>query len=221
MTNIISRNWFYLTGAFLASIMFISTSSAEEVSLEYEHSGFDKIRLDNVGIQLKVTVGEEFSVEAEGEKEVIETLLMKVRGDKLVIYRDEDNKFWEGRGSEGPRVTISMPSFTGFDLRGAVDAEIKGVDSDEVEFDLKGAGNIEIEGSCRWLIVDLKGAGNVEADDLKCEEVDVDLKGAGNIEVYASKRINAEINGMGNIDVYGDPSEVSTEEGWFSNISIH
>lgn len=221
MTNIISRKWFYLASTFLVLIALISSASAEDISMEYDHNGFDKIRLDNVAVELKVTVGEEFSVEAEGEKDLIETLLMKVRGDKLVIYRDEDNKFWEGRGNESPVVTISMPKFTGFDLRGAVDAEIKGVDSDEVEFDLKGAGNIEIEGTCRWLIVDLKGAGNVEADELKCEEVDVDLKGAGNIEVYASKRINAEINGMGNIDVYGGPDEVSTEEGWFSNISIH
>jgi len=114
-----------------------------------------------------------------------------------------------------------MPSFTGFELRGAVDASIKCVDSDEVEFDLKGAGNIEVEGRCRWLIVDLKGAGNVEADDLICEEVDVTLKGAGNIEVHASKRVDADIDGLGNIDVYGSPEEVKKDDGWLSHISIH
>ncbi len=221
MTNIISRLSNYAASILLLAYVSLGQAVAAEISRDYDLEGFNQIRLDNVGLELKVTVGEEFSVEAEGEQELVEALKMRVRGDKLVIYRDEDDKFWNGNHTEGVMVTISMPSFTGFDLRGAVDAEIKGVDSDRVEFDLKGAGNIEVSGKCRWLIVDLKGAGNVEADDLECEEVDVDLKGAGNIEVYASSKINAEINGMGNIDVYGNPKEVTKEDGWFSNISIH
>lgn len=221
MTNVITKLFSYLCLSTFAVLAMMAASIAQDISVKHELDGFDQIRIDNVGIQLEVEVGNNFSIEVTGEEELVETLLLKVRGDKLVIYRDDDHKVWDGRGSDSPLVKISMPSFTGFDLRGAVDADITGVDSDEVEFDLKGAGNIEVEGKCGWLIIDLKGAGNVEADNLICEEVDVTLKGAGNIEVHASKRVDADINGMGNIDVYGNPREVKKDDGWLSHISIH
>jgi len=221
MTNVISK-FFLLSASIIFGLgMFSQMSFADEITVKHDLEGFDEIRLDNIGIELDVSVGNDFEIEVEGAEELVNTLLMKVRGDKLVIYRDGDRKIWDKGGNDSPKVTISMPSFAGFDLRGAVDASIKGVDSDEVEFDLKGAGNIEVEGRCNWLVVNLKGAGNVEADDLKCKEVDVSLKGAGNIEIYASEKVTAEINGMGNIDVYGNPEDVTKNDGWFSNISIH
>lgn len=221
MTNVISK-FFSFAGAGLVAVFVMSQgANADDISIKHDLEDFDQIRLDNVGIQLDVSVGEDFSIEVSGEEDLVETLLLKVRGDKLVIYRDDGHKVWDRRGNDSPFVKITMPSFTGFDLRGAVDANIRGVDSDEVEFDLKGAGNIEVEGKCRWLILDLRGAGNVEAEDLICEEVDVNLKGAGNIEVHASEKVNAEINGMGNIDVYGNPNEVEKNDGWLSHISIH
>lgn len=221
MTNVISKLLIISTTLLTSVFMIVSVAGADEIKVSHDLEGFDEIRIDNMGIQLDVSVGDDFNVVVEGEEELVNTLLLKVRGNKLVIYRDEDKHIWDKGGNDAAKVIISMPAFTGFDLRGAVDAHIKGIDSDEVEFDLKGAGNIELEGRCKWLIVDLKGAGNVDAKDLICEEIDVDLKGAGNIEVYASKKINAEIKGMGNIDVYGNPKDVTKNDGWFSNISIH
>ncbi|MCC3861353.1 head GIN domain-containing protein [Pseudemcibacter aquimaris] len=211
---------FFIINAFLATT-FVAGANAQEAFVEHDLEGFDKIRLDEVGIELDVNVGEDFEIIAEGDEELLEHLMFRVRGDKLVIYKDGGKKVWDHSGNDSPKVTVNMPSFTGLDLKGAVDAEIKGVDSDEVEFDLKGAGNIEVEGTCNWLIIDLKGAGNVEADELICKKVDVDLKGAGNIEVFASEEVDAEIRGMGNIDVYGNPENVTKSDGWFSNISIH
>ncbi|MDG1859002.1 MAG: DUF2807 domain-containing protein, partial [Emcibacteraceae bacterium] len=162
---------------------FTKVGFAAEKTLNFDLSGFDEIRIDEVGLELDVTVGDDFKIEVEGDEEILDHLLMKVRGDKLVIYKDGGKKVWDHSGNSGPHVIISMPKFNGLELRGAIDADIKGVDSDEVEFDIKGAGNIEIEGKCNWLNIDFKGAGNIEADKLKCKKVDVDLKGAGNIEV--------------------------------------
>ncbi|MEZ5758448.1 MAG: DUF2807 domain-containing protein [Emcibacteraceae bacterium] len=221
MTNFISKFPTFLISIMVGSIIFFQLAQADEIKVKHDLKDFSQIRIDNIGVQLDVTVGQKFSVEVEGEEELVNTLLLKVRGKKLVLYRDDDKHIWDKGNNDSTKVIISMPEFTGFDLRGAVDAHIKGVDSDEVEFDLKGAGNINIEGKCKWLIVDLKGAGNVDAEDLRCEEADVDLKGAGNISVYASERVSADIKGMGNIDVYGKPKDVTKSDGWFSNISIH
>jgi hypothetical protein len=214
----------YFSALFIfTSVLMIGLSpvKAEEITVKRDLRGFDKIRIDEVGIEIDVTVGEDYSIEIEGEEEIVDHLLMRVRGEKLVIYKDGDKKIWDRAGTDSPKVTITMPKFTGLDLRGAVDADIKGVDSEEVEFDLKGAGNIEVEGKCGWLILDFKGAGNIEAEDLHCRQVEVDLKGAGNIEIFASEKVDADISGMGNIEVYGNPGEVTKSDGWFSNITIH
>ncbi|MDA7568674.1 DUF2807 domain-containing protein [Emcibacteraceae bacterium] len=214
----------YFSALFIfTSVLMIGLSpvKAEEITVKRDLRGFDKIRIDEVGIEIDVMVGEDYSIEIEGEEEIVDHLLMRVRGEKLVIYKDGDKKIWDRAGTDSPKVTITMPKFTGLDLRGAVDADIKGVDSEEVEFDLKGAGNIEVEGKCGWLILDFKGAGNIEAEDLHCRQVEVDLKGAGNIEIFASEKVDADISGMGNIEVYGNPGEVTKSDGWFSNITIH
>ena len=214
----------YFSALFIfTSVLMIGLSpvKAEEITVKRDLRGFDKIRIDEVGIEIDVMVGEDYSIEIEGEEEIVDHLLMRVRGEKLVIYKDGDKKIWDRAGTDNPKVTITMPKFTGLDLRGAVDADIKGVDSEEVEFDLKGAGNIEVEGKCGWLILDFKGAGNIEAEDLHCRQVEVDLKGAGNIEIFASEKVDADISGMGSIEVYGNPGEVTKSDGWFSNITIH
>jgi len=214
----------YFSALFIfTSVLMIGLSpvKAEEITVKRDLRGFDKIRIDEVAIEIDVMVGEDYSIEIEGEEEIVDHLLMRVRGEKLVIYKDGDKKIWDRAGTDSPKVTITMPKFTGLDLRGAVDADIKGVDSEEVEFDLKGAGNIEVEGKCGWLILDFKGAGNIEAEDLHCRQVEVDLKGAGNIEIFASEKVDADISGMGNIEVYGNPGEVTKSDGWFSNITIH
>lgn len=214
---------FFSRFSILITVLIIGFTSAiaAEVTVKRDLQGFDKIRIDDVGIEIDVFVGDDFSIEIEGEEEIVDHLLMRVRGEKLVIYKDGGKKIWGHAGTDSPKVTITMPKFTGLDLRGAVDANIKGIDSEEVEFDLKGAGNIEVEGKCNWLILDFKGAGNIEAQDLQCKQVEVDLKGAGNIEVFASEKVDADISGMGYIEIYGNPDEVTKSDGWFSNITIH
>ena len=153
----------------LISLIIISFSSvkADEIIIKRDLQDFDKIRIDEVGIQIDVFVGDDFYIKIEGEEEIVDHLLMRVRGEKLKIFKDGDKKIWTTAGNDSPKVTIHMPKFTGLDLRGAVDANIKGIDSEEVEFDLKGAGNIEVEGKCDWLILDFQGAGNIEAQDLQ------------------------------------------------------
>lgn len=132
----------YFSALFIfTSVLMIGLSpvKAEEITVKRDLRGFDKIRIDEVGIEIDVMVGEDYSIEIEGEEEIVDHLLMRVRGEKLVIYKDGDKKIWDRAGTDSPKVTITMPKFTGLDLRGAVDADIKGVDSEEVEFDLKGA----------------------------------------------------------------------------------
>ena len=221
MAIIISKLPRTILGIFASLLIAVNLAYADDITVIHDLSGFEKVRINNVGLELEIKVGEAFEIIVDGHEVNVNNLVLDVEGDTLVIHRKDGKRTWNRRGNSHLEVEIKMPKFSGLELRGAVDAEIEGVDSDLVEFDLKGAGNIEIEGRCKKLTVELKGAGNFEAEDLECEEVDVELSGAGNIEVYASREINAEINGIGNIDVFGDPEKVTRDDGWLSNISIH
>lgn len=212
----------------LVSILFItvfasgSNAFADDLTIKHDLTDFEEIRIDDVGIELVIMVGEDYEVVVSGDEINVRNLKLKVSGDRLVIYSEEDDKkTWSRSGNSQLEVHVKMLKFTKLDLRGAVDAEISNIDSEDVIFDIKGAGNFEVNGKCGSLTIELKGAGNFEGKDLKCQNVDVELKGAGNIEVYANEQVNAEISGMGNIDVFGNPEKVSKDDGFFSNISIH
>lgn len=221
MAKNLTKTIVVIKAIFVGLFVFMQSSFAQEITETRDLTGFDRIRIDNMGIELEIFAGEDFEVEIEGSEVNVQSLRTKVSKNQLVIYPIDDKKRWGRRGNSGLSVVIRMPKFTGLDLRGAVDAEIEGVNSEEIEFDIKGAGNIEVEGTCGTLTIDFKGAGNLEADDLECKIVDVDLKGAGKIEVYASEEVNAEISGMGTIEVDGSPKKVTKDDGFFSHIRIH
>ena len=193
---------------------------AGDVTETRDHASFEKIVIEDTGVGLDVRVGEDFSVTLKGPDSWADKITTKVVGNALVIGQIKKKKKSINIDSDH-RVIITLPKFTGLEVNGAVDADITGVDSENLKFEINGAGNIEIEGTCGTLDIDLNGAGNFEGEDLKCEEVNVEINGAGNVEVYGSQSADLEINGMGNIDLYGNPKHINKDKSWFSNITIH
>ena len=193
---------------------------ADDVTESRDLSAFEKIVIDDTGVGLDVRVGKTFSVTLKGPESWIRKITTKADHNILVIGQIKKKKKSINIDSDN-RVIITMPKFTGLNVNGAVDADITGVESENIKFEINGAGNIEIEGTCVNLSIDLNGAGNFEGEDLKCEDVNVEINGAGNVEAYGSKSADLEINGIGNIDLYGNPKDVNKNKSWFSNITIH
>ncbi|PCI33470.1 MAG: hypothetical protein COB54_03990 [Alphaproteobacteria bacterium] len=204
----------------LGMIGALDVALAKDITESRDLSSFEKIIIADTGVGLDVRVGKAFSVTLRGPEKWLSKITTRVEDNALVIGHLKKKKKSVNIDSDN-RVIITMPKFTGLEVNGAVDADITGVDSENLTFEINGAGNIEIDGTCVTLNIDLNGAGNFEGEDLKCEDVKVEINGAGNVEVYGSNSADLEINGMGNIDLYGDPKDVSKEKSWFSNITIH
>ncbi len=200
------------------SLMGVAIAQAGDVTESRDHSSFERIIIDDAGVGIDVIVGGDFSVTVRGSEKWVDRITTTVDHDALVISRKE--KKTVNFGSDN-RIIITMPSFTGLEVEGAVDADISGVDGEKLDFEIDGAGNIEIKGKCGRLKVDINGAGNFEGRDLKCEDVRIKINGAGNVKAYGSKSADLEINGFGNIDLYGKPKEINKDKSWFSNITIH
>lgn len=208
------------TSAATAMAAFHDTHG-KEITVERDVSDFTKIRIKGaMGLELKA--GKDFSFEVEGDEEDVARLESYVRNGTLILDNADDHDHDDNISinSDGVKVIITMPTLEEFEVLGAVDAEMTGINSDSLTIELKGAGSIEMEGTCGTLDVELKGAGEVDAEDLKCADVEVDVKGVGEAKVYASESVDADVSGIGSITVYGEPKKVRQSDSWMGKIRI-
>ncbi len=192
--------------------------SRDRVTESRDVADFTRVQVRGA-IELELTAGEDFAVTVRTRENRIEDVTTVLDGDTLVIDMDTEGRknFWNNAEVE---VTISMPTLVELEVMGAVDGELSNIDSEELEIDVRGAADVEIEGTCGKLLLDVRGAGDIDADDLKCADVEVDVKGAGSASVYASESIDARVAGVASISVYGDPKDVRKHSGGLSSISI-
>lgn len=207
-------------GAFLtvASSHTLAHDEHERVTEERDVSGFTRIEIKGA-IELELTAGEDFSVTITAEDYPIADVTTEVDGDKLIIDMEEQDRFmgWDDADVD---VRITMPTLRELEVTGAVDGEFDNIDSEELMIDIRGAADVEFEGTCGTLTLDVRGAGDIDADKLRCKDVEVDVKGAGSASVFASESVDARVAGVASISIYGDPKNVRKHEGGLSSISI-
>ncbi|SDD41675.1 MULTISPECIES: head GIN domain-containing protein [Kordiimonas] len=204
-----------------SAMMAMHPDHAQEVVNDRDVKDFTKIRIKGA-MELKVTAGESFSVKVEGDDDDVARLESYVSSGTLVLDNSDDDDH-DGDmhfDSDDVTVTITMPNLEEFEVMGAVDAEMKNLKSEKLVIDLKGAGSIELDGTCGTLEVELKGAGEVDAEELECADVEVSVKGVGEAKVFASESVDADVSGIGSITVYGDPKKVRQSDSWLGKIRI-
>ena len=217
----------FLAAGIAASVVYSVAGSASmahdderrgNASEDRDVSGFTRIQVKGA-IDLELTAGKEFSVRIKSREDRLEDIITELDGDTLVIDMDDRGRrsFWNNTNVE---VTITMPELKELEVLGAVDGELRDIESDDLSIDIRGAAEVDIEGTCGTLTLDVKGAGDIDADDLKCENVEVDVKGAGSATVYASDSVDANVAGVASISVYGNPKNVRKHSGGLSSISI-
>ena len=96
-------------------------------------------------------------------------------------------------------------------MDGAADATISNIDSETVEIEISGAGDVSMDGACTTAVFEVNGAGDIDAEAFKCAHVDLTINGAGDAEVFASETVTARINGVGDVEVYGNPKSVERQ----------
>lgn len=184
---------------------------------ERDLSGFTKIEVQGA-IELELTAGSDYSVSIEARQDRIGDIITEIDGDTLIIDMEDDRRgWWDNVHVE---VVITMPTLEELEVLGAVEGELHDIDSEELTIDVRGAADVEVEGTCGTLTLDVRGAGDIDADRLECSDVVVDVKGAGSASVYASDSIDARVAGVASISIYGDPKQVRKHEGGLSSITI-
>lgn len=163
---------------------------------------FRRLRLAGQG-RLEVQIGQLTPLEITGDDNLLPLIETRSSNKQLVIGSKQPFN---------PKVPlvfkVGVPDLEMIDLTGAGDIKVSGLDNESFEIELKGAGNVELDGRTQRLRVNLAGAGNVLAAGLTAEEANVMVDGAGNADVNATGKLSARVSGVGNVTYAGSP-EVS------------
>jgi hypothetical protein len=177
-------------------------------------SGFRGVHAGGA-MQLEITVGKEFSVELEGDDNILPTIKTEVRGDKLYFERKE-SRTWS-RGRVIARVT--MPELDDLDVSGASNATVNNVKTESLKLESSGASRIEISGEARNLDVEVSGASKLDAENLKTERAKLESSGASKVSIFATETVDANASGASRIVYSGNPKSVKKDASGASSIS--
>ncbi len=168
-------------------------------------------------VDLELKAGQDQHVTVKTEKTKLENVITEVKSGTLYIDLEKENSFWDSGEAD---IIVHVPSLDSLDVRGAVDGKLSGLKADTFKLTIKGAGDVELKGTCVTFDLDIRGAGDVDAEDFKWETVEVRLRGAGDTKVYASKSVDAHVMGVGAVDVYGNPSDVTKKVSGIGDITV-
>lgn len=168
---------------------------------------------------IEIRQGATFSVSADGDRDEVEELDIKVRNGVLRVDRPNSYRFFNNRGSRIGLV-ITMPTLRGLDLSGANKSRITGFRNlDDLDVDLSGASNTEMEvevsrlkmeisgaskvalkGRSRTAEISLSGASRLDATQMAMEEADVEASGASRAELGKVNNLRKDTSGASRVD---------------------
>lgn len=193
-------------------------------------TGFDGIDVGGA-MDIYLTQGSDYSVRIVADENLHEYIEVRKEGSKLHI-QPANNTNLDATGKI--KVYVTAPVFNKIEVSGAcnIQSETKLSSDDDIDINLSGASNADLEvnspsikveasgasdvslrGETKDLAIDGSGSTNVKAFELLSENADVEISGAGDVEVYASVKLKAHSSGASNIRYKGNPAVESHKSG--------
>jgi hypothetical protein len=170
-----------------------------------------------------VTVGGAASVRAEGSREVLERLDIRVENGSLHIgsRRNSDFSFRRHRGSATIHVTV--PSLAAASIGGSGNLRIDAVQGDrftasiagsgdmeigqmrvaQAQLSIAGSGNIRGSGAVQRASISVAGSGDVDLSGVEARSAAISIVGSGNVRSRATETAEVSVMGSGDVTVAG------------------
>ncbi len=196
-----------------------------EVTQQREVSPFNRVDFRGIG-RLIVSQGEQQSVTVSASDAVISHFRTEVRDGVLVL----SFRWWPGMifrflELKSLEVRLVVEVLAGLKVSGAGIVESReGVQVEEMELQLSGAGEVHLElhgqridthltGAGRIVLwgkaeeqnIHLTGAGSVQAERLVTRSVQVHSSGAGECRIHATESLDVRLSGAGTVRYVGNP----------------
>lgn len=156
----------------------------------------------------------------EADDNIIPLIDVKVKGRSLtvkaresinpsrfVIYTNSPSlKYVESKGASNIQLQGAIAGDElKIEMKGTGNFKADNLIYDKAEFQLKGAGNMEMAGQVHKAKIEISGTGDIKASDLVVNEMESNIKGSGNIEINVLDKLSIEIKGKGTIAYKGNP----------------
>lgn len=164
--------------------------------------------------QVELVAQKDFSVEVEGDDNIVPLVKTYVSGGVLRI--EGEKRF----NSQNPIIVrVSAPTIESIDASGACKVSAADLKSQKLSIDTSGASEIKLSGEAASLTIDVSGASSVNAEDLRAESASVDASGASSVSVFATGRLVADASGASKINYSGNPANVEKKATGASRVS--
>jgi len=195
------------------------------VARNYTVGGFDQIEVAGP-YNVQVRTGANVSVAARGPQNVIEHMVVEVRGNKLLIHPAERkgwfHRGWHYRGKV--ELTVTVPQLRGAAIAGSGDINVDQVKGDRFEGEIAGSGSLGVNtidvatlklsiggsgdtrvggGRAQRADYAIAGSGDIDARNVQTQNADVSIAGSGSIAAQAAGTADVSIMGSGDVEVTG------------------
>lgn len=194
---------------------------------------FDEIRVSN-SFRVQVFKSDEYNVELRGKRADLDGVMIQQSGDRISISHEEEDDW--NNNSDDITVSIYMPDLTYFrasggcrgdienfergnlelDLSGNTDFDLD-IDIDELDIDLNGEAKLEVFGDAKMLNVELSGRGYLNSFNLDAENVTISSSGNSTAKVFADDAITVSSSGQSRV-TYRGTSNVTISESESSRV---
>ncbi len=172
-------------------------------------------------IDIEIMPSDSYALEIQNDENLLDYMLTEVVDGVLEI------KYKKGSYSnDHSKVFITVPTLEVIKSAGSADISIHGTlkNSQEINIQLSGSGNIEgevdaplvkaissgsgnieLSGRSKTFICEIRGSGDAKCADLKSENADISVKGSADVKVFASVSLKVSVAGSGNVYYSGNP----------------
>ena len=228
-----NRTWSFVALAAVLTILLTGCArgSGNVVTETRDVSGFDRIEIRGSG-DLVVEQGSAESVTVRADDNLMRYITTEVSGSTLVIQ--------VGRGapmaimpSEPIKYTVQVKDLSGLTLSGSTEADIKDLDSadlevevsgsgdvrirnleaDSLSYTLSGSGSAEMSGIADQQDVRISGSGSYDAADLESKTAKVTISGSGSADLWVEDELDINVSGSGSVSYYGSPHVTQSVSG--------
>jgi hypothetical protein len=100
---------------------------------------------------------------------------------------------------------VTVDDLAGLQLSGSGSVTAAGITTPAISIDIRGSGDVTIDGTADSQTVTISGSGNYNAGGLGTSDSTTEISGSGDVTLNALDTLEADISGSGNVTYSGDP----------------
>ena len=195
------RTFFIVLLCFLSSFAYADQTVALAPFDSIAHLGIANVKV-NVGGEQKVTLS--------GDPGLFEEIKLSVKDARLTINSTKQTELKKlFKSNSTVIINITIPTLTLFKSEGVGNVVLNNLSGKRIDIAFEGVGNLDAQGSTKWLRLKGRGVGNINTQKLIAVDADVDFDGVGNVDITATNKLNAVVSGMGSVTYYGNPQIIN------------